>query len=248
MELFIGEYLKNPYGKGVAGNFTPLKENYLKSYEKLNSKILCAIYKYRNSVIYHLNIPSDTTEDVSYDVVLEFDSSRLVNNSTSIMETNMKVFTNVPSFIYTYANVFYKHKLICKWLLDKYSKETLKHMPEVRNQFKVIGPEKYLYMAMYYIKDKGLERLNVISTIGKDIYDLYSISKYIRTEQEILQKRKPSSSEKIKNDKELNKILNDNDSKSKKKRRKKEDSIFSKSIGSIQSSRKIGKSKKIKKI
>lgn len=187
--MTIAEYLQNPYGKGSAFGYNKqLVLNLNKEFETLVEKITFRIYRYRDSVIYHVVIPSTKKDDVSYDVIIEVDTKRLHEGAATVDNLDFKCFSNCPSFIFTYAHVFRKYKMLCEWLLDKYNEEVRKNAPEVRNRFNVIGVERSLYLAMKFIHFKGLTRNATYINTGVKITNRNEVEKKVRTQEEIMEK------------------------------------------------------------
>ncbi len=187
--MTISEYLQNPFGKGSAFGYNKqLVVNLNKEFETLVEKITYKIYRYRDSVIYHVVIPSTKKDDVSYDVIIEVETKRLHEGAATVDNLDFKCFSNCPSFIFTYAHVFRKYKMLCEWLLDKYNEEVRKNAPEVRNRFNVIGVERSLYLAMKFIHFRGLTRNATYINTGVKITNRNDVASKVRTQEEIMEK------------------------------------------------------------
>lgn len=189
--MTIAEYLQNPYGKGSAFGYNKQKVLDLnKELESLADKMTYKIYRYRDTVVYHVVIPSTKNENVTYDVIIEVETKRQHEGSATIDNLDFKAFSNCPSFIFTYAHVFRKYKMLCEWLLDKYNEEVRKNAPEIRNRFNVIGVERSLYLAMKFIHFKGLTRNTTFINTGVKVTNRNEIAKNVRTQAEVMEKVK----------------------------------------------------------
>lgn len=189
--MTIFQYLQNPYGKGAAFGIDKSRMFVLaKELEKLEERITYKIYRYRGSVIYHVVIPSGSREDVTYDVIIEVDTKRIHEGDVSTENVDFKVFSNCPSFIFTYANVFKRYHMTCDWLLDKYSEEVQKGNPQTRNRYGVVGLERSLFLAMRFLHLKGLTRISTYENIGIKTTSRDEIIKNVRTQEEIMEKVK----------------------------------------------------------
>ena len=158
--LIIAEYLQNPYGKGA--NIAPnavIKSDLMEQYYRLSSKMTCDWYRpAKNTLVAHLTLPSRTKRGIHYDIVFEFDITGIDEASvTTMASVPCKVFSNCPSFSYTYANVFDGKKQLCRWLKDKYEKTIFKKDPVVRNPNEIIGYERSIFIAGLYIQRLGIQ-------------------------------------------------------------------------------------------
>lgn len=187
--MTIAEYLQNPFGKGSAFGYNKqIVLNLNKELESLQEKIKCKIYRYRDTVVYHVVIPSTKKDDVTYDVIIEVETRKLHEGAATVDNLDFKCFSNCPSFIFTYANVFRRYKMLCEWLLDKYNEEVRTNAPNVRNRYGVIGVERSLYLAMKYIHFKGLTRNATYINTGIKVTNRNEIIKGVRTQEEIMEK------------------------------------------------------------
>ena len=152
--MTIHEYLNYPMGKGSAVAFLPdAKQNMAKRYMIDEPHIKYTMYNTGKTIIFHMEMPSESTRGVMYDVILEFpytDADLCKGNNLSNFP--FKVFSNCPSFIYSYAYIFNQHNLICDWLIHRYDKKTLLTPPKTRNPFGIIFYEKSIFYAVYYMQ------------------------------------------------------------------------------------------------
>lgn len=164
----IREYVDNPMGKGDSSipNRKQLIESLDIKYRGLirnkGNNIKMSIYKTGNrtdDIYFHLIIPSETERTNTYDVVFKFsDTKREHRKSLSISEYDVFVFSNSPSFAYTFAYVYAKNNLFISELSDKLGKEFFKKAPDVRNRFGIVTYEKYVYFGARFILDS--KRMN----------------------------------------------------------------------------------------
>lgn len=189
--MTINDYLQNPYGKGSSfSNFQSQKVNLEREYMEFASKFACKIYKNKNSVIFHVIVPSVKKDYISYDVIIEIDQSKKKENDINLLDTEFKCFSNCPSFIFTYANAFKQRELLCTWLENKYRKEVKLNTANIKNQYGIIGLERSLYLACLYLKKTGKCYNEVIATTGNKVDSYKSIANGVRTQDEIMEKSK----------------------------------------------------------
>lgn len=253
--MTIKEYLQNPYGKG--SSFAPSqkqREELEKQLSEIKDKIISKIYKYRDYIIFHVIIPSYKREEINYDVIVEVQLQNLHEGAANVEDLNFKIFSNCPSFIFTYANVFRENDMLCSWLLSKYNPEVRKKAPIQKNRYGVIGLERSIYLAFRYLHMSNRTNIAVIQTAGIKLSSRNIIINSVRTQEQIMNKVK----EKIKKDKDEktttsgkedpkfgNKSITDA-SKNKEKTVKK--TIFTNSVKRIRNGKKVKTTKKSKSI
>lgn len=194
--LTLKGYLNNPMGKGIpiAGNQEAIKTNYLQQEEAIKDLIQLTWYNLKDKVfIAHLKIPSsnkrNTDHTLHYDVVLEFYADAKRSRST-IDEVPMKVFSNAPSFVFSYAHVFIKEKLLVDWAKDMYPREVVKKPPTEKNSYGLIGYEKSLYIACLYISMHCSSVVGDIKNRAILQSNTSEIHRKLQTSDEVLKKYK----------------------------------------------------------
>jgi hypothetical protein len=121
------------------------------------------IFKNKNDFIFYFKIPSETYEKLFYDVVLQF--SPISEQSVSDLSLNnysVKLFSNAPNFLFTYAYVYNQDGILIDFLKKKISEKALNEPPNIKNPIQSYGFEKSVYFALLYIK---IHRLNIKSAI-----------------------------------------------------------------------------------
>lgn len=125
-------------------------------YQSLVSKIVMAWYTLEDKYyIAHIKIPSRSIEKLFYDVLIEIDKSSIPESSTIINGGNARVFSNCPSFIFTYAKVFDDKGDLIPWTKGKYNTEIFTNDPVKRNPMKISSYERSLYFAIKFITSGG---------------------------------------------------------------------------------------------
>lgn len=120
---------------------------------------------------------SNYTKNVGYDVVLELSTDIKDNDSTTITDYNLKVFSNSPSFIYTFTNYFKKNGWLTQYIPKKYYIAKAYRQPaKVRNPMQILGIEKTLWMAVRYVRDN---RLHIKGIFNQDPHNAKSIRSMI---------------------------------------------------------------------
>ena len=105
-----------------------------------------------NMITVFIQIPSQSTPSILYDVVLELYSTGKLD-----LETKFKVYTNSPGFAYNFAYVFFKSGSLL--MPEKYPKEFKEIPPTVRNPFYFIGFDKHVFSSIRYVSEYGLSKV-----------------------------------------------------------------------------------------
>lgn len=165
----IFEYLENPMGKGstAISNRKLIKDDLDNRLEKLLEKhkdFKKYFYHDAHDFFVHIIIPSESKErNNTYDVVIQFipmDSG--VSLDVNLNRYAINVFSNCPSFTYTYAYVYHDNNLIIDFLKNKYKSIVLQDNPVIKNPGEVINFEKSIYFACKYL-EKNKHLLNKIT-------------------------------------------------------------------------------------
>lgn len=180
--MTIKEYLDNPFGKGSTFiNKRVIYDNLMDRYKKLVNKhkrFTSFIYKEDSGYYCHIKIPSESIDEMTYDVVV------FIRDSNYIENAKFQVFSNCPSFVYTYAYVFNKRKLLIESLRGFYSNEVISQDPEIRNPSRILGYEKSIFYAFNYLIEK-FHRTDVLDKFSKK-FDFKTMKSKIRDDDLIL--------------------------------------------------------------
>jgi len=168
--ITLPEFLQNPTGKSTS-NFASRKrisDGLMMSYHKLLHKYKHfdhEIFQIKQSYYFYFKIPSETVDNVYYDVVLEFypkESKNVLDNNLN--NYGLKFFSNAPSCMFTYTYVLNDNKILIDKLKDFCSKEALTKRPKVTNPVEQFGFEKSIFYACYHIREgKLLDKLKISS-------------------------------------------------------------------------------------
>lgn len=130
-------------------------------------------------IIVHVKVPSRSLTKFYYDVLLELEPT---DKATSIRDCHVKFFSNSPSFIYSYAYVFYhldpgdsstpkgrrsrsgmiidtftkkipRDRLLMPGTEKKIGDKVLKNEPVVRNPLGLPYLDSSIYVAIFYLED-----------------------------------------------------------------------------------------------
>ena len=189
----ISELIQNPAGKGSTAFAsrelirTKVRENFY----KIKDKIKMEVFKYKNTYLFKFKIPSESVDDFYYDaVLLLYPENGDIQNERTIRNYKIDMFSNMPSFVFTYLNTIYENDMIIDFMRSKLPKSAMKQEAELRNPTGSFGFEKSIYYSALYIYDNHdnlnkeyLDRISEKFDKGKfmkDIMDYDSIEKLYR--------------------------------------------------------------------
>jgi hypothetical protein len=183
--MILEDYMQNPLGKGISV-MSGTRETFDYIYESLKNDIDIKWYNISDQyLIAHLRIPSKSVKTLKYDVLMEFDLSTIDEGRTTINGSKVRVFSNCPSFTYTYAYAFSKKGDLCPWAVDKYDPAVLLYPAKVRNPYELENYERSIYVAGKYILSNGRNYISRIANIAvRDKTYAYILSP-VRTSKQI---------------------------------------------------------------
>ena len=114
MEIFnLANYHNNPSGKGSAfiNNQKELKQKYQDLLNHIENNMKIKWYNLNNkTLICHVLLPSTSLNKINYDILFSFNIDATdLNTQKTINYFPMQVFSNCPSFTFTYAYTFNKN-------------------------------------------------------------------------------------------------------------------------------------------
>lgn len=231
----IEDFYKNPMGRGVS--IVPNRQIILDDFErrftkmeKLGKKFPITVYynNFTDTYFFHIIVPSETVRTNTYDVVIEFVSGKIINVNKEISNlTNLpiRLFSNNPAFVFSYAYVMTNYNLSVKFLNKKFDKMVLRKEPVTKNPTMTLLYDKSLMFAIISImKDSRLMDCEYLQQIAKP-FNESNLFKKIRHQDEILieidKENKRLGLEKKKEKEQLKKTVNNASKQVKKETNKK---------------------------
>lgn len=181
----VQDYMNNPLGKGNAVFMIHESKRYLDDqYRILNGRMRITWYKlYDKYYVAHVRVPSRSVENLFYDVLVEFNIDVIKSGVSVINNAPARIFSNCPSFTYTYANAFDSTGDLISWSKVKYNNEIFTKDPIKRNPYKIKAYERSIYLAIKYILSNGrnlvrhIEQRSVkVSSHSKILLHVYKAS------------------------------------------------------------------------
>lgn len=247
MDIYIKEFLNNPAGKGSAVlNIKATKDKYQAKYDEICKQISHKTYIVGKKYYIVVEIPS-SVKGIFYDVLLEFEPTK---NSTgkSISDMKMRVFSNSPSFLYTFANAYNKQKIFIKECKGKLSTKMLSDIAKTRNPYGVLSYDFSVFAALFYIVNNGYTNITDLETLGIKKASMSGVLDNIKNADKLQKTRKEQKAANKLEEEELMKIKKDKIKhvSSKKPQEDKPDKI--KEVGKVKNLHRIKSSRNVKKV
>ena len=177
MELSCKDIYSNPTGRwktNISNRYSVrdrMNAVFIKNLQHYRNKFLAQPYKDDDGgVVMWVKVPSKNYNKnrIIYDVIIEIESG-LGDLSTR----PARFFVNSPSFVYNYAYVFNKNKLLVRWLAIQLPQKALTQPPEIKNPNQEVGYELILFEAISYLINGGCLTEQYIERYGKR-FDAYA--------------------------------------------------------------------------
>lgn len=180
--MTFDQYIQNPMGikNAVLGS----REMYRNMYGvKLDAimvremgKIDYHLYKSKDRYYAYIKVPSEKIDKFYYDVIIEFYPGKDTKTSAkSLINYEIRVFSNDPAFVFTFAHAFIKNKMFIIEYSDKMSKEAIKAKAKERNPMDTVGYVKSLFFAYLIMKRRNLFE----KVLYSDKYDEKNVKRMI---------------------------------------------------------------------
>ncbi len=163
---------------GMAGRGKLVRDHLTDRYfKRIKNKAKIKMYRDDESYVFVLSLPSEYNgikyaEDLYYDVIVEFhtnDKNDLASNNIANYE--MRVFSNCPSFTYTFDFTYSRIDALYKKIDKKmWNKEAIRKRPSKTNPLGMLGIEKSLVYAILHIESlTHLKKENIAAQLVPDI-------------------------------------------------------------------------------
>lgn len=188
MAFYIKEFFNNPAGKGSAVlNINATKNKFQEKYNQIHKRISHKSFFVKDDIYILVNIPS-SVEGIMYDVLMKFEKNKR-SIGTTILDMEMRLFSNSPSFLYTYANAYDKQKLFIKECKKKLSPKMLSDIAKTRNPYGVLSYDFSIYSALWYILSNGYTNIDDLKMTDNINCNLSTALNYVK-DAELLQKNR----------------------------------------------------------
>lgn len=180
IRLSLRQYIDNPYkGSSFLSSRKAIKAglnySFVNLLQKYRTKFYAVPYIYPNGeLLMHVRVPSEEHRfnRLHYDVLFKFSNDPTQRYSLR----NVKMFSNSPSFLFTYAYTYYHDDLIIDEFAEKLPSIALTTPPAIRNPVESLGFEKSTYIAGRYLIDGFLLSDSYIQRFGKKMNAMEQIN------------------------------------------------------------------------
>ena len=130
------------------------------------------VIKEKDTYYVLLKLPSESnskypeSNHIFYDVILELiPPNKNALNEDKLRDYDVKVFSNCPSFVYTFTYVYYKKGALINMPKGFYTRKAISSAPKSRNPLLLFGIEKTLWFSICYMDDRRLWKRDVLDSM-----------------------------------------------------------------------------------
>jgi hypothetical protein len=222
IEISLRQYVSNPYrGSAFLASRKAIKaglnQAFIELLRKDRMKFFAVPYIYPNGdILFHVRIPSTEYKynKLHYDVLFKIKADPVRRYALRDVE----FFSNSPSFIYTYAYVYYHDHIVIDEFASKLPIMSLTVAPEIRNPVESLGYEKSTYFAARYLIDghaltdqyiqkygKKINKLIETDIMNKiadpdDIVQIYALGRQLQAKESSISQQRTKHREKLQRD------------------------------------------------
>lgn len=192
------QQIVKPFNSGFSAvSIKYLLEDLQKRYlQNIKPELVCKAIKIKNDYFVYFQIPSESNSEypsdkVHYDVILQLvppNASWL--ESENLRDFDVKVYSNCPSFTFTFTYVYYKQGALINMPHGAYTRKALNTKPVTRNPLLLYGIEKSLWFAICYMDENHLFRrskLDAMITDDKTLKDLVKEYNMLGQDEKLLE-------------------------------------------------------------
>jgi hypothetical protein len=195
MSVKVSQMLR-PFNKGFSALQIKLIMNDLvyRYIKNIKDKIKVRYCKENNDYFIYAKIPSESNDiypdsaPIFYDVIVQLTPpNKAAIALDSIREYDAKVFSNIPSFVFTFNYVYHYKRALIDLPSDYYTHRAMMEKPRVRNPLYLLGIDKSLWFTIFYLDEhKIFKRTNIDSLIDANV----NLLKLLKEEKVKTQDRK----------------------------------------------------------
>ena len=170
------QQIVKPFNSGFSAvSIKYLLEDLQKRYlQNIKPELVCKAIKIKNDYFVYFQIPSESNSEypsdkVHYDVILQLvppNASWL--ESENLRDFDVRVYSNCPSFTFTFTYVYYKQGALINMPHGAYTRKALNTKPVTRNPLLLYGIEKSLWFAICYMDENHLFRRSKLDAMITD--------------------------------------------------------------------------------
>jgi hypothetical protein len=173
MSVKVAQMLR-PFNKGFSALQIKLVMNDLvfRYIKNIQNKIKIRTFVENNVYFIYAKIPSESGSEypdsppIHYDVILQLTPpNKAAIAWTDIREYDAKVYSNIPSFVFTFNYVYHFKRALINLPGDYYTHKAMQEKPKVRNPLNLLGIEKSLWFTVYHLDYNRLFKKRYIDSL-----------------------------------------------------------------------------------
>lgn len=167
----LSEFIASPF-RGRQSLSRDRKYDTMYSHYIQNNSVYIKAYTIIEDSWYILiKVPSESQKGlIEYDVVLRFfPETKEVSNESHLRNYKIQFFSNSPSFIYQFANLYYTNGYLIEELYSKSDIANISKPPTTTNKDMMLTYDKSIYFACKYLTSKQFGKLDKQGNIGQKL-------------------------------------------------------------------------------
>ena len=195
MGVKLVEIIK-PFGSGAAAiSVRTLIDKLKMDYRELEPDIDLEVMKIKTHYFMYFSLPSKANskypdDRIYYDIVFEFipPNSAWEKESRSVHDWDIRVFSNMPNFMFTFTFAFNKRHALIELPKRYYSMKALKLPPKMKNPYLFLGIDEGLWLCEQYMeKHNLLDRAILDNLLSSSTLDWKLLLEELDTQEDKLQ-------------------------------------------------------------
>jgi hypothetical protein len=183
MNVKVAQMLR-PFNKGFSALQIKLVMNDLvyRYTQNIKSRIKCRVFKENNDYFIYTKVPSESNDEypdsalIYYDVIIQLIPPNKASLAwDSIRDYDVKVFSNIPSFVFTFNYVYHRYRALLDMPSGYYSQRSLMEKAKMRNPLNLLGIDKSLWFTIYYCDDHKIFKRSNIDSFVEDKLNLITL-------------------------------------------------------------------------
>lgn len=137
----------------------------------ISDNVKFKVIKEKNVYYIFCKIPSESnnkypSNHIFYDVIFELSPpNKAAEESDNIRDYDVKVFSNCPSFVYSFTYVYFKKKALVNMPKGFYTRKAISVAPKTRNPLLLFGIEKTLWFTVCYMDANKYWKRSVLESM-----------------------------------------------------------------------------------
>jgi hypothetical protein len=185
MNVKVSQMLR-PFNKGFSALQIKLVMNDLvyRYTQNVREKMKIRVFKEHDDYFVYAKIPSESNDEypdsapIHYDVIIQLiPPNKAAIAWDNIREYDAKVFSNIPSFVFTFNYVYHHKRALINLPSSYYTQRAILEKARVRNPLNLFGIDKSLWFTIYYLDEHRIFKRSNIDALVEDNLNLVTLLK-----------------------------------------------------------------------